>query len=83
MGNFKPPENLSDMEQKLLILIRDANPEWLTRSQIAACVGCKQLNAYRISRLEKLIQRGFIESRRPRWVKGIEKHIEYRAVIED
>lgn len=82
MENFKPAYNLSNLERKILIAIRDASPQWLTRSEIAERMGNRQLNAYSISRLQKLISRGLIESRRPRWVSGNHKLIEYRAVIE-
>lgn len=80
MANYKPPTSLT--AQKILAAVREAHPEWLTHVQIAERMGLKELNGYALSRLELLIHRGLIKTRKVSQ-RGKRPRSEYQAVVED
>lgn len=80
MENFKPPSSL--IGQQLLAVIQESSPEWLSREKIAERIGRDFLNGYAVSRLDMLVNRGLIKTRKvPQ--QGKTPYFEYQAVVKD
>lgn len=48
----------------MLKVIRDANGEWITRSEIAVAIGVKHLTTHHVIGLKHLYRRGHIDVKR-------------------
>jgi hypothetical protein len=72
-----PALRLTDVERRILEVLRSVGVEWQTRKQIASLLGRKSLDAYYVSRLNKLEHWGFIQTRKIKQ-QGV-GHFEYRA----